>query len=99
MTCPACGADVSERATFCPCGHALPALWSVNLSPAAYPSKPRQASKVVRGSLNSWERGTAPHHLSPDGTPSPYLDEKGERIGIKAWADTYRRKFQEAGLA
>src|SRR5260370_17095770 len=93
------GGDGAGGARCCPCGHALPGLWRVNLSPAAYPSKPRKASRVVRGSLNSWERGMAPHHYSPDGTPSPYLDEKGERIGIKAWSDTYRRKFQEAGLA
>ncbi len=99
MTCPACGADASERATFCPCGHALPALWSVNLSPAAYPSKPRKAAKRPYESMNSWHRGTAPYHYSPDGTPSPYLDEKGNRIGIYDWGNKYRRKFQEAGLA
>lgn len=99
MTCGGCGGDVSERATFCGCGRALPALRSVNLSPAAYPSKPRKASKIPYESMNSWHRGMSPLHLSPNGTPSPYLNEKGERIGIYDWGNKYRRKFQEAGLA
>jgi hypothetical protein len=43
---------------------------------------------------NSWERGIATDHRGV-----PYCDETGEPIGIKRWGETYRRKFQEAGMA
>lgn len=97
-TCPRCQAECPDHRTFCPNGHRLPALDSIQLSPQATPSKPRKASKVPAQSKNSWERGTAVEQR-PGGFAMPYIRPDGSHIGVKDWGQKERRKFQEAGLA
>lgn len=93
-----CDCQPDPRRTFCPHGRAnLSALRSVAVSPLVY-GRPYKKSSKDRRPLNSWERGLA-FSERPGGTQMPYLDEKGERIGIKDWVQTYRRKFRAEGLA
>jgi len=95
--CPECGA-VEPGRTFCPHGIAnLDALRSVAVSPVVF-GRPYRSGTSDRSPRNSWERGIAVSHR-PDGSVMPYLDEKGERIGIYEWGNTYRRKFEAEGLA
>lgn len=46
---------------------------------------------------NSFERGIV--YDTRGGGKVPYLDENRRPITIMEWANSYRRKFQEAGLA
>ncbi len=70
-------------------------LDSVQFSPAATPT--RRSPKADPGPKligNSWENG-----IAKDERGMPYLDETGKTIGVKAWGETHRRKFTDAGLA
>lgn len=93
-----CDCQPDPRRTFCPHGLAnLQALRSVVVSPVVY-GRPYRKGTHDRTPLNSWERGLAVSNR-PGGYQMPYLDEKGDHIGIKSWGETYRRKFEAEGLA
>jgi hypothetical protein len=99
VTCSSCGERIVGRHNFCPvCKHALASIHTVNLATSWMPNHVQKASKVRPQPLNSWERGVAMSHR-PDGSAMPYLDAKGNRIGIKAWSESKRREFAEAGQA
>jgi hypothetical protein len=99
VTCAGCGAETPERATFCACGRALPALRSVNLSPQATPTHRANhlAPRRPREAMNSWEAGIAGEHR-PGGTFMPYVNETGTPIGVHDWQHR-RAAFESAGLA
>ena len=95
--CPECGA-VEPGRTFCPHGIAnLDALRSVAVSPVVFGRAYRKGTHD-RTPMNSWERGIAVSHR-PDGSIMPYLDNKGDQIGVYEWGNTWRRKFEAEGLA
>jgi hypothetical protein len=77
------------------CDHYRCKLLSLSFTPSATPTsrtgKPDPGPKLYG---NSWEKGVA-----TDARGMPYLDEKGSEIPVKKFGETYRRKFEEAGLA
>ena len=93
-----CDCQPDPRRTFCPHGEAnLDALRSVAVSPVVF-GRPYKKGTHDRTPMNSWERGIAVSPR-PDGTVMPYLDERGQKIGVYDWGSTYRRKFEAEGLA
>lgn len=93
-----CDCRPDSRRTFCPHGRAnLSALQTVAVSPVVA-GRPFRKGTHDRTPMNSWERGIAVSHR-PGGAVMPYLDERGDKVGIKSWGETYRRKFEAEGLA
>jgi hypothetical protein len=96
VTCAECGAEPGR--TFCSHGIAnLDALRSVGVSPVVF-GRPYRKGTHDRTPMNSWERGIAAS-TRPDGSKMPYLDDKGQPIGVYEWGNTWRRKFEAEGLA
>lgn len=66
-------------------------IQSVQVSSAATPTRSTPAPRSTRNrdakdNSNAWERGVKTAQM-PDGSHVPYLDDTGQPIGLKKWAN------------
>lgn len=107
--CPSCGKDRPATSfggahpDTCFRCHAL----TLQVDPRAVPSRtpevlrPGVTDKIrerIKNS-NAWERGIKIARRNPDGTQMPYINAKGQEVGLKEWADnraTYEAAAERA---
>jgi hypothetical protein len=64
----------------------------ISVPPSATPTR-TQRRPFRPGPNNSWEKGRAGEHRR-DGSFMPYLNDTGQDIGVKEWADN-RTKYEK----
>lgn len=103
--CPSCGKDRPAESfggahpDECFRCHALSLEVAAGATPSRSPEvlKPGVTAKIRERLKNSnaWERGVKVARTNRDGTQMPYLNEKGQVVGVKEWADN-RSKYEQA---